>query len=142
MLKTNFRREENKASISNKTRAIVEQWNWADKLLYEHFKNKTYALLDQNKKYISGEVESLRNVQKALYDYCIEGTVSNKKARSYMRSYGQGTVSYQLTKKGAKSQLCLLKSAPELTIIELIRSNTVIVLTPEEQAIMSSTTKT
>ena len=52
VLKNNFRKSEAKSPIMSKTKEIIERWNWADKLIYEHFKNKTEALLEEKKEYI------------------------------------------------------------------------------------------
>ena len=51
-MKNNFRKSEAKSPIMAETREIIESWNWADKIIYEHFKNKTEALLEEKREYI------------------------------------------------------------------------------------------
>lgn len=90
-------------------------------MLYDHFRNKTYTLLDQNRDYIAAELVKLKAAEQKLQDFCVAKTSDRSDTIASMKPYGHGTQGYTLTAEGQKSQTCILKSAPETTTVNMIR---------------------
>ena len=68
------------------------------------------------------EIVKLKEAQARIQKLCIAGKSDKSGLSKKMKVYGHGTVGYILTPEGKNNTMCIIKSAPETTVVEIIRN--------------------
>ena len=77
-LKVNARKKSAVEKLSQKARDILEDWLWADKMLYDHFKEKLSKRKDQyGLKKLEKDIEKLKQYNDQVKSQCVLETVRN-----------------------------------------------------------------
>lgn len=97
--------------ISKKARQAAYALNWADKMLYDHFKAKMDTMIRQQERYLLEQVREFRRLQSSRYDHCIA------KVKRNASGYGNGPAgrvgSYILSDGGKNDYWCHMATIPE-----------------------------
>lgn len=109
--KNNFRARASEP-LSEKIRQAAYAWNWADKMLYDHFKAKMDAEIRRQEQYLREQVRELRKRQASHYDRCIAGVDLSSRAMDTVARVG----SYILSDIGKNDFWCQLATMPELAL--------------------------
>ena len=118
--KLNARKESKKTTLSQDARAALKEYLASDYLLYDYFKAKFEARVDQfGLPRLSEELSVLRQANEKMKSKCALKTVDNDKIVGANKLHGQGMVAY--TADEAADPECGLYSLSEMNFIDKLR---------------------
>ena len=101
--KLNSKEVTKKSKLSVKARQALQEWLWADYMLYDHFKEKfDQRMASYGRDRLDQEMRVLKSAIAIVRDNCIGGQVPNDNLSMEDRLWGQNMMAYK-TKKDANS---------------------------------------
>ena len=114
--------DEPRVNYTEVQKSEARKWNWADNLLYSHFKKKLDAKLDQNPSYYKQEVDKLHSRSRQWMDHCVKNVIpSNLVNNGYLNAgYPPSVGAYMLTPQGRLDDRCIQLTITEVAKVRLL----------------------
>lgn len=111
-LTINARIDSYKNNLSDEAIKNLKEWNWGDKIVYDHYLHKFEETVnDIGKKQVEYEVEELRKRREEWMDYCVEKKVQARNLTAY-KIWSNKVSGYEI-KPNVKNQTCENLVKPE-----------------------------
>ena len=102
-LKLNSLKKEMKSQISPEARAALKEWLWGDYLLYDHFKKKFEATINEfGRDKLEQEMRILKTANGNVKKRCIQAKVDNRELKGQFHTWSNDVEGYQVIIKEKK----------------------------------------
>ena len=121
-LKVNARKKSAVEKLSEKARVILQDWLWADQMLYDHFKEKLRLRKEQyGLNNLEREIEKLKGYNDQVKSQCVLETIRNntKKLSEEYVPWSKDVVAFKIDEE--TNPYCKFYGISELHFIDYIR---------------------
>ena len=114
--------DEQPVNYTEVQKSEARKWNWADNLLYLHFKKKLDAKLDKNPSYYKQEVEKFYLKSRQWMTRCVKKVIPASLARNVFLKpgYASNIGTYVLTSEGEANDKCVQLTSTASSVQRLL----------------------